>query len=56
MLSGADGMDWETLCDCSTIYAVKSSLLFGKLGRVTAERRRAIRSNLRNLFLLNSTD
>ena len=56
MLNGADGLDWETFCDCSTLYAVKSDLLFGKRGRVTVERRRAIRSKLRDLFLLNATD
>ena len=28
MLNGADGMDWETFCDCSIMYAVKSELLF----------------------------
>ena len=37
MLNGADGMDWETFCDCATIYAVKSSLLFGKRGHVTLD-------------------
>ncbi len=56
MLNGADGMDWETFCDCSTIYAVESSKLFGKRGRVTLERRRAIRAKLRAVFLLNATD
>jgi hypothetical protein len=56
MLNGADGMDWETFCDCSTIYAVKSSLLFGKRGHVTLERRCAIRAKIRDLFLLNATD
>lgn len=55
-LNGADGMDWETFCDCSTLYAVKSSLLFGKRGRVTLERRRTIRAKIRALFLLNATD
>ena len=56
LLNGADGLDWETFCDCSTLYAVKVSLLFGKRGRVTLERRRAIRSRIRDLFLLNATD
>ncbi len=49
-------MDCETFCDCSTLYAVKSTLLFGKRGRVTLERRRAIRARVRDLFLLNATD
>jgi len=56
MLNGADGMNWETFCDCSVMYAVKSDLLFGKRGRVTLERRRAIRALLRDMFLLSATD
>lgn len=56
MLNGADGMDWETFCDCSTIYAVRSDALFGKRGHVGLERRRAIRSTIRDLFLLAATD
>ena len=56
MLNGADGMNWETFCDCSVMYAVKSDLLFGKRGRVTLERRRAIRALLRDMFLLYATD
>ena len=31
MLSGSDGMDWETFCDCSILYAVTSAALFGRL-------------------------
>ena len=38
MLNGADGMDWQTFCDCSCLYAVKSADLFGKRGHVTLER------------------
>ena len=56
MLNGADGMDWETFCDCSLIYAVASSELFGKRGRVTLERRRTVRALLRDVFLLAATD
>ena len=56
MLNGADGMDWETFCDCSIMYAVKSDLLFNRRGRVTLERRRAIRATLRDLFRLAATD
>jgi mRNA-degrading endonuclease toxin of MazEF toxin-antitoxin module len=56
MLNGADGLDWETFCDCSVIYAVKSDLLFNKRGRVTLERRRAIRALVRDMFLLSDTD
>jgi mRNA-degrading endonuclease toxin of MazEF toxin-antitoxin module len=56
MLDTADGMDWETLCDCSCLYAVKAANLFGKRGRVSLERRRAIREKIRDLFLLMETD
>ena len=30
MLDSADGMDWETLCDCSILWAIESDKLFGK--------------------------
>jgi hypothetical protein len=56
MLDKSDGMDWETLCDCSMMWAVESSKLFNKRGRVSLERRRAIRALLRDLFLLGETD
>jgi hypothetical protein len=56
LLNGADGMDWETFCDCSVLYAVKSAALFGKRGRVTLERRREIRSKIRDVFRLAATD
>ena len=56
MLNGADGMDWETFCDCSVMYAVRSDQLFNKRGRVTLERRRAIRATLRDMFLLSAID
>ena len=56
MLDTEDGMDWETFCDCSCLYAVKSAGLFGQRGRVTLDRRRAIRQKIRDLFLLMETD
>jgi mRNA-degrading endonuclease toxin of MazEF toxin-antitoxin module len=56
MLNGSDGMDWETLCDCSCMYAVKSADLFGKRGRVSLERRRQIRTRVRDVYLLSATD
>ena len=56
MLNTEDGMDWETFCDCSCLYAVRSADLFGKRGRVSLERRRAIRQQIRDLFLLMDTD
>ena len=56
MLNGADGMDWETFCDCAVLYAVKSVDLFGKRGRVALERRLEIRAKVRDLFRLSATD
>jgi mRNA-degrading endonuclease toxin of MazEF toxin-antitoxin module len=56
LLDTADGMDWETFCDCSLMYAVRSDDLFGKRGVVTLERRRAIRVLVRDMFRLNATD
>jgi mRNA-degrading endonuclease toxin of MazEF toxin-antitoxin module len=56
MLDKEDGMDWETFCDCSCIYAVKSVDLFSRRGHVTLERRREIRTRIRDLFLLMATD
>jgi hypothetical protein len=56
MLNGADGMDWETFCDCSLMYSVPSAALFGRRGLVTLERRNAIRDKLRDLFLLSARD
>ena len=56
MLNGADGMDWETFCNCSLMYAVASADLFGKRGRVSTERRRAIRAKVRDTFRLMAID
>lgn len=56
MLNGEDGMDRETFCDCSILYAVKSELLFGRRGTVSLERRKLIRTMLRDLLRLHATD
>jgi hypothetical protein len=56
MLNGADGMDWETFCDCSVFYTVPSAKLFGRRGRVSQERRRKIRAKVRELLRLDATD
>ena len=56
MLNGADGMDWESFCDCSTLFSVPAAALFGRRGRVTLERRRAIRSKVRDIFRLAASD
>lgn len=56
LLKGADGMDCETLCDCSILYTVPAAKLFGRRGRVSLERRRQIRAQVRDLLRLNATD
>jgi len=56
VLNGADGMDWETFCDCSILYSVANADLFGKRGQVTAERRNAIRDKIRDLLRLAARD
>jgi hypothetical protein len=56
LLDHADGMDWETFVDCSIMWSVPSSGLFGKRGRVSLERRRLIRSKIRDIFRLAATD
>jgi len=56
MLNGADGMDWETFCDCSILWSVPAAGLFGKRGRVSLERRRVIRAKVRDVFRLAATD
>lgn len=56
MLNSADGLDWETFCDCSTMYAVKSDLLFDRRGQVSLERRKTIRVKLREVFRLMAAD
>ena len=55
-LDGSDGMDWESFCDCSILWSVPLAGLFGKRGRVSLERRRAIRAKLRDVFRLFATD
>jgi mRNA-degrading endonuclease toxin of MazEF toxin-antitoxin module len=56
LLNGSDGMDWETFCDCSVLWAVPVDGLFGRRGRVTLERRREIRAKIRDVFRLIATD
>ena len=56
MLNGADGMDWESFCDCSILWTVESDKLFGKRGHVTLERRIAIRRMVRDVYRLSATD
>ena len=56
LLDDTDGMDWETFCDCSIMWVVRSDLLFGRRGEVTLERRNAIRDKLRDIFRLAARD
>ena len=56
LLNGTDGMDWETFCDCSILYTIPSAKLVGRRGRVSLERRRQIRTKVRDLLRLNATD
>ena len=56
VLDVEDGLNWETFCDCSVLYSVKSAELFDQRGHVTLERRRQIRSLIRELFCLGATD
>jgi len=56
MLDAADGMDWESFCDCSIIYAIEVSRLRRRRGEVGLDRRNAIRSTIRDTFLLMETD
>ena len=56
LLHGADGFDWETFCDCSRMYLLDTNALFGRRGRVSLDRRRAIRAKIRDVFRLAATD
>ena len=56
LLDTADGLDWETFVVCSQIWLIESSSLFGYRGRVSLERRNAIRAKIRDLYRLSATD
>ena len=56
MLNTEDGLNWETLCDCSILWVVESAALTNRRGLVSLERRRRIRGMLRETFLLSATD
>ena len=56
MLDSADGLNWETFCDCSVMYLVESAALTNRRGVVTHQRRNAIRDKIRDLFLLAERD
>jgi hypothetical protein len=52
MLNSADGLSWESFCDCSVLYLVESAKLVQHRGLVVWKRRNAIRDKLRDLFCL----
>ncbi len=56
LLNAEDGLSWETLCDCSIMYAIDQAALTHKRGYVSLERRNAIREKVRQLFRLLATD
>jgi mRNA-degrading endonuclease toxin of MazEF toxin-antitoxin module len=56
MLDRADGLDWETFADCSILYLVESGRLLNQCGHVGLERRREIRTKLREFLRLSATD
>ena len=55
-MDAADGLDWETFCDCSVLYAIASDKLVAQRGEVTLERRNEIRDKLRDIFRLSARD
>ena len=42
LLDEADGLSWKTLCRCDLLYTINKSILKGRVGEVTFERRRDI--------------
>jgi len=56
LLNGEDGLDWETFVDCSVIYLLDTSKIFGRKGHISLERRREIRAKIRDVFRLAATD
>jgi hypothetical protein len=56
LLDTADSLDWETFVVCSQIWLIESSSLFGYRGRVSLERRNAIRAKIRDIYRLSATD
>ena len=56
LLDQADGFDWETFCDCSIMWSVAASALFGCRGCVGLQRRQQIRTKLRDMYRLAASD
>jgi hypothetical protein len=56
VLNSADGLDWETFCVCDHLFSVETGQLKRKRGKVSGERRRAIRRKLIQFFRLLAED
>lgn len=56
LLDSADGLDWETFCNCAHLWLVASADLYGFRGMVTSLRRNAIRDKIVEAFLLRARD
>jgi mRNA-degrading endonuclease toxin of MazEF toxin-antitoxin module len=56
MLDTADGLNWETFCDCSILWSIDAPLLRSKRGDVSLARRQAIRQKVREMLRLSATD
>ena len=56
VLDTEDGLNWETFCDCTLLWSVERAKLFQQRGHVSLERRRDLRSKVRDLLRLMATD
>ena len=56
VLNSADGLDWETFCVCDHLYSVGTGQLKRKRGKVSRERRRAVRRKLIQFYRLLADD
>jgi len=56
VLDTEDGLNWETFCDCTLLWSVERAKLFQQRAHVSIERRRDLRSKVRDLLRLMATD
>jgi mRNA-degrading endonuclease toxin of MazEF toxin-antitoxin module len=56
LLDTADGLSWETFCDCSVLWVAERTRIVQRRGTVTHARRNTIRAQLRDIFQLMETD
>jgi len=56
VLERADGLDWQTFCDCSMMFVADSAKLFNRRGQAILERRHAIRDTLKETIRLSARD